>query len=333
MSSSNIASQQKGFYIVTGAAGFVGARFVESCNERGIPVVSVDKTEYFTERTEHSDVAFGEIVDRENLMDWLEDLSSSGRAAQVRAIVHLGACANTMEADESYLLRMNVEYSQKLWSYASQHKIPMVYASSAATYGDGAQGYDDDESKISSLKPLNLYGESKQKFDIWALEQEKKGIHPPTWAGFKFFNVYGFGERHKGRMASVILHSSGQIKSQGFVRLFKSHREGIADGHQKRDFVFVGDVVSVLHFAIEHPLKRGIYNLGTGKARTFLDLTRAVFKALHREEKIDFIDTPIEIRDKYQYFTEANMKKLQAAGYTKPFTSLEDGVKQYLARL
>jgi ADP-L-glycero-D-manno-heptose 6-epimerase len=333
MSSSLGVGQKNGFYIVTGAAGFVGARFVESCNEKGIPVVSVDKTEYFTERTEHSSVAFGEIVDRENLMEWLEKLDAQGRASEIRGIVHLGACANTMEADEAYLLRMNVEYSQKLWNFASKHKIPMIYASSAATYGDGAQGYDDDESKIPTLKPLNLYGESKQKFDVWALEQEKKGNHPPTWAGFKFFNVYGFGERHKGRMASVILHSSGQIKSQGFVRLFKSHRAGIADGHQKRDFVFVGDVVSVLHFALDHPLKRGIFNLGTGQARTFLDLTRAVFKALHREEKIEFIDTPIEIRDKYQYFTEANMQKLKAAGYVKPFTSLEDGVKQYLSRL
>jgi ADP-L-glycero-D-manno-heptose 6-epimerase len=266
-------------------------------------------------------------------MEWLEQLNAQGRVSELRAIVHLGACANTMEADEAYLLRMNVEYSQNLWKFASKHKIPMIYASSAATYGDGAQGYDDDESKISALKPLNLYGESKQKFDIWALEQEKKGVHPPTWAGFKFFNVYGFGEGHKGRMASVVLHSSGQIKSQGFVRLFRSHRAGIADGHQKRDFVFVGDVVSVLHFALDHPLKRGIYNLGTGQARTFLDLTRAVFKALHREEKIEFVDTPIEIRDKYQYFTEANMQKLKAAGYTKPFTSLEEGVKQYLSRL
>jgi len=326
-------STPSGKYLVTGAAGFIGARFVESCNERGVSVVSVDKTEYFTERTEHSSVSFGEIVDREDLMEWLGKLSASGRASEVRAIVHLGACANTMEADENYLNRMNVEYSQKLWSYASQHKIPMIYASSAATYGDGTQGYNDDESKIGSLKPLNLYGESKQKFDVWALAQEKAGVRPPNWAGFKFFNVYGFGERHKGRMASVVLHSSEQIKKQGFVRLFKSHRAGIADGHQKRDFVYVGDVVSVLHFALDHPISRGIYNLGSGQARTFLDLTRAVFKALHREEKIDFIDTPIEIRDKYQYFTEAAMQKLKAAGYVKPFTSLEDGVKQYLLRL
>jgi ADP-L-glycero-D-manno-heptose 6-epimerase len=209
----------------------------------------------------------------------------------------------------------------------------MIYASSAATYGDGAQGYDDDESKLGLLKPLNLYGESKHKFDLWALEQEKRGVQPPHWAGFKFFNVYGFGERHKGRMASVVLHSSTQIKSQGFVRLFKSHREGIADGHQKRDFVYVGDVISVLHFALDQPISRGIFNLGTGQARTFLDLTRAVFKAMHREEKIDFVDTPVEIRDKYQYFTEARMQKLKSAGYTQPFTSLEEGVKAYLERL
>jgi ADP-L-glycero-D-manno-heptose 6-epimerase len=321
---------KKGVYLVTGAAGFVGARFVESCNEKGIPVVSVDKAEYFTQRTEHSSIAFGEIIDRESLMDWL---AFPGRASQIRAIVHLGACANTMEADKSYLWRLNVEYSQKLWEFASKHRIPMIYASSAATYGDGAMGYDDDESKIPTLKPLNLYGESKQQFDLWALDQEKKGVHPPHWAGFKFFNVYGFGEGHKGRMASVVLHSSGQIKSQGFVKLFKSHRAGIADGEQKRDFIFVGDVIKVLHFALDHPVSRGIFNLGTGNARTFLDLVRGVFKAMHREEKIEFVDTPIEIRDKYQYFTEAKMTKLKAAGYTENFTSLEEGIRLYLSRL
>jgi ADP-L-glycero-D-manno-heptose 6-epimerase len=328
-----MSNSSKGYYIVTGAAGFVGARFVESCNQRGIPVVSVDKTEYFKERTEHSGVDFGEIVDREELMSWLEKKVAASQVGEIRAIVHLGACANTMQADEAYLIRMNLEYSQKLWTFASRHKIPMVYASSAATYGNGEQGYDDDEFKLSTLKPLNLYGESKHKFDLWALEQEKKGFQPPSWSGFKFFNVYGFGEQHKGRMASVVLHSYKQIQEKGFSRLFKSHRQGIADGHQKRDFVYVGDVIQVLHFALDHPISRGIHNLGTGQARTFLDLARAVFKALHQPEKIEFVDTPIEIRDKYQYFTEARMQKLRAAGYTKPFTSLEEGVREYLSRL
>jgi ADP-L-glycero-D-manno-heptose 6-epimerase len=186
---------------------------------------------------------------------------------------------------------------------------------------------------MGELLPLNLYGASKLKFDLWAVHQDQHGACPPHWSGFKFFNVYGFGERHKGSMASVILHGHDQVNQKGSIRLFKSHKEGIADGHQKRDFIFVDDVVKVLHFAIEKPIKRGIYNLGTGKARTFLDLARAVFAAMGRPEKIDFMDTPESLRDKYQYFTEAKMDKLRAQGYTQPFTSLEDGARAYLQRL
>lgn len=314
--------------LITGAAGFVGSAFAASCASRGLPVVSVDRASYFQERTEHAGISFGRIVDRDELFDWLER-----ERPALSGIVHLGACANTMETDEEFLRRNNVEYSQKLWAHATRSRIPFVYASSAATYGEGEQGYDDDENRIASLKPLNLYGMSKQLFDLWALEQDKQGSRPPAWSGFKFFNVYGLGERHKARMASVVLHAYDQIRATSGMKLFRSHKAGIADGHQQRDFIYVEDVISVLHFALEKPLQRGIYNLGTGEARTFLDLARAVFHSLGLPEKIEFIDTPVSIRDKYQYFTQAHMNRLRAQGYSKPFTSLEDGVKGYLGKL
>ena len=321
-------SSQNAPLLVTGAAGFVGSAFVASCAARGQSVISVDRAAYFTERTEHRGIPFGRIVDRDELFNWLE----TERPA-LSGIVHLGACANTMETDEAFLRRNNVEYSQKLWTHAAKTRIPFVYASSAATYGDGAEGYDDDESAISRLKPLNLYGWSKQHFDVWALEQEKQGSKPPAWSGFKFFNVYGLGERHKKGMASVVLHAYDQIQATSRMKLFRSHKAGIADGEQKRDFIWVGDVISVLHFALTRPLSRGLYNLGSGQARSFLDLSRAVFRSLGRTEAIDFIDTPIAIRDKYQYFTQARMDRLRAQGYTTPFTPLEDGISQYLKTL
>jgi ADP-L-glycero-D-manno-heptose 6-epimerase len=314
--------------LVTGAAGFIGARFVESCNAERLPVVSVDESEHFETRPEHASIDFGRVVDREELFDWL-----ATDRPRLASITHLGACADTTETDEEYLRRMNVEYSQKIWNHATREKIPLVYASSAATYGGGELGYDDDVAILPRLKPLNLYGQSKNLFDIWALAEEKRGSKPPSWSGFKFFNVYGFGERHKKKMASVVLHAFDQIRAGGSVKLFKSHRAGIADGDQKRDFIAVEDVIDVLHFARTRPIVRGIYNLGTGEARTFLDLARAVFAALEMPERIQFIPTPEEIREKYQYFTEARMERLRAQGYTKPFTSLEKGVATYVARL
>ncbi|OFZ70833.1 MAG: ADP-glyceromanno-heptose 6-epimerase [Bdellovibrionales bacterium RIFOXYD1_FULL_44_7] len=320
--------EQKKSYLVTGAAGFIGARFVESCNKKNISVISVDAKSHFTERREHKSVLFERIIDRDQLLDHLKTKKPS-----FDCIVHIGACSNTMEFNTEYLNRMNVEYSKRLWTYATEMKIPFVYASSAATYGGGELGYSDDESLIPQLKPLNPYGESKQIFDLWALEQEKRGLTPPAWSGFKYFNVYGFGERHKGRMASVVMHAFDQINTTGKVRLFKSHRNGIDDGHQKRDFIFVQDVVDVMHYAVEKPLKRGIYNLGTGKARTFLDLARGVFSALAKAENIEFIDTPESIRERYQYFTEAKMERLRSSSYLKPFTSLEDGINKYITKL
>jgi ADP-L-glycero-D-manno-heptose 6-epimerase len=311
--------------LVTGAAGFVAARFVESAQERGVPVISVDDRTYFDERPEHADIDFGTIVDRRELFDWL----ASERPA-LAGIVHLGARTDTTETDEAVLAELNVRYSQALWRYAAGAGVPFVYASSAATYGDGAWGYDDDESRLARLVPLNPYGRSKQAFDVWALAQSDT---PIAWSGWKFFNVYGFGERHKGRMASVVLHAYDQLQAGGPIRLFRSHRPEIADGHQARDFIDVRDVIDVLWFALHRPVARGIYNLGTGQARTYLDLARAVCQSLGVEERIEFVDTPAAIRDKYQYFTEARMSRLRALGYSTPFTALESGVADYVSTL
>jgi ADP-L-glycero-D-manno-heptose 6-epimerase len=310
--------------LVTGAAGFVGTRFVESCHERGVPVISVDEPAYFTarERSEHGATDYGTVVDREGLFDWLDRT-----APTLAGIVHLGACTDTTEMDVAYFDKVNVDYSKRLWHYATTHQIPFVYASSAATYGDGSLGYDDDERQIPHLKPLNPYGWSKQIFDVWVLGQSQT---PPAWSGWKFFNVYGYGERHKGKMASVVLHAYDQLVAGGPVRLFRSHRKDVPDGFQARDFIDVRDVVSVLWFALDRPVRRGIFNLGTGQARTYLDLARAVCHALGVEERIEFIDTPAAIRDKYQYFTEARMERLREAGYGAPFHSLESGVGHYV---
>lgn len=314
--------------LVTGAAGFIGARFVASCKQHGHSVVSVDSLPFFQSRAEHRDIDFGELVDRSALFEWL-----ASRTPTLAGIVHLGACTDTTELDVAYLQSTNLHYSQRLWQYAAERRLPLVYASSAATYGDGSLGYDDDEALAPQLKPLNPYGQSKLDFDLWALQQERAGASPPFWSGFKFFNAYGFGERHKGKMASVVLHAFDQIRATGSVRLFKSHRPDIPHGHQKRDFIYVDDVVNGLHFALKKPIRRGIFNLGTGQARTFLDLVRGVFHELGRPETVTFIDTPVEIRERYQYFTEARMERFRKEGYQTPFTSLEQGIRLYVKDL
>ncbi len=320
-------SRHSGPILVTGAAGFIGARFVEHCGRAGIPVVAVDSKPHFSERPEHAGLDFGKIVDREALFEWLPS------APKPRAVVHMGACSRTTELDEAFLRRVNVEYSQKVWAYCASAGVPLVYASSGATYGDGAQGYADDETAMPGLRPLNPYGASKLTFDLWALEQERRGIAPPSWAGFKFFNVYGFGERHKGPMASLVLHGHDQIQERGSLRLFRSHKTGVADGQQSRDFIFVDDAIDVMRFALEKPIRRGIFNLGTGRSRPFVDLARSVFAAMKRPERIEFIDTPEALRPRYQYFTEAKMDRLRAEGYAQPFTTLETGVSRYVQRL
>ncbi len=315
-------------WLVTGAAGFIGARMVERLNREKVPLVSVDVLPFFEERSEHRGLDFGKRIDRDQLFDWLKV-----EKPELSGVIHLGASSSTAERNWDFLNRVNVQYSKDLWDYCKTQGLPFLYASSAATYGDGALGFTDEESQMNELKPLNPYGESKQIFDLWAIEQEKLGQHPPAWAGFKFFNVYGFGERHKTGQSSPILPFFDQARTQGKVRLFKSHRPEIRDGEQKRDFIAVSDVIDVLEFARKGSLRRGIYNLGTGQARTFLDLARAVFQALGLPEQIEFIDTPAAFREGYQYFTEARMEKLAAQGYRKPFTPLEPGVKEYVERL
>ena len=319
--------------VVTGAAGFIGFQTAKRLAAEGHHLILVDTLSYFDQRPEHEELAHSQqVIARLSPLELIAAKSAID-FSKVDGIIHLGACTDTTEMRVDFLTDVNLEYTKALWKIATEYKIPFVYASSAATYGSGELGYDDDESKMPQLKPLNPYGDSKLQFDLWALKEEQKGETPPSWSGFKFFNVYGFGERHKIKMASVVFQGFEQIREHGKLQLFKSHRAGIADGEQKRDFVYVGDVVDVLLFAIKGALKRGIYNLGSGKARSFLDLAKATFKALGKEPHIAFIDTPIEIRDRYQYFTEANMQKLRKAGYTREFTSLEEGVKLTVADL
>jgi ADP-L-glycero-D-manno-heptose 6-epimerase len=309
--------------VVTGAAGFIGSCLVKRLNHDNFNnIIAVDKFDVPSKEKNLTGAKIKEFVDRENFMTWLDN-----NYEIVDFIFHIGAKTDTSEFDTVLLNRMNTQYTKDIWTRCIQYQIPLVYASSAATYGLGEIGYDDDESKINLLKPLNPYGQSKQDFDVWALQQNEK---PFFWAGLKFFNVYGPNEYHKGRMASVIWHAFNQIGKTDQMKLFRSHNPQFKDGEQMRDFVYVKDVVEVCIFLMHHRKNSGIYNLGSGKARTFLDLTKAVFKAMGKKENIEFIDTPADIRDKYQYFTEANMQKLKSIGYTKPFHSLEEGTEDYV---
>lgn len=309
--------------IVTGAAGFIGSCLVKRLNHENFKaIIAVDKFDVASKSRNLESAVIQERVDRDVFMTWLDK-----NHELVEFIFHIGAKTDTSEFDTVLLGKMNTQYTKDIWTRCIQYQIPLVYASSAATYGLGESGYDDDESLIKQLKPLNPYGQSKQDFDVWAISQERK---PFFWAGLKFFNVYGPNEYHKGRMASVIWHAYNQISKTGAMKLFRSHNPAYRDGEQMRDFIYVKDVVDVCSFLMHHRKNPGIYNLGSGKARTFLDLTRAVFKAMDRPESIFFIDTPADIRDKYQYFTEAKMDKLKKAGYTKSFYSLEDGTIDYV---
>jgi len=262
-------------------------------------------------------------IDRKNFFSWLD-----GHSENIEFVLHIGARTDTTETDWDLLNELNLAYTQQVWKKCALYKIPLIYASSAATYGLGELGYKDEHSIVEQLKPLNLYGISKNEFDKWALKQEE---NPPFWAGLKFFNVYGPNEYHKKRMASVILHAYNQIKESGKVRLFRSHNPNFKDGEQLRDFVYVKDVINVIAFLMQQRPQSGIYNLGTGKARSFFDLAKATFLAMNKTENIEFVDTPIDIRDKNQYFTQADMEKLIRAGYTTPFTPLEEGVNDYVS--
>lgn len=310
--------------LVTGSAGFIGSCLVGGLNEAGFKdIILVDDFSNAEKNKNLEGKKFIEKVDRKVLLEtWLKENSKA-----IQFIFHIGARTDTTEFDYGILNTLNLDYTKALWKFATEHQIPFVYASSAATYGLGEYGYEDDETKIPLLKPLNPYGESKNEFDKWALKQEKT---PPYWVGLKFFNVYGPNEFHKGRMASVIFHAYRQIQEKGEVKLFRSHNPSYKDGEQLRDFIYVKDVIKVCLFLFGKKIKNGIYNLGTGKARTFLDLAKNTFEASGIQPKIEFMDTPADIRDKYQYFTEAKMDKLKSQGYTTPFFSLEEGVKDYV---
>jgi ADP-L-glycero-D-manno-heptose 6-epimerase len=309
--------------IVTGAAGFIGSCLIQRLNQDNFNyIIAVDD---FSDEQKNKNLdgkKIQERVDREHFFDWLD-----ANYQEVEFCFHIGARTDTTEFDIEIFNKLNLNYSKKIWKKCFDYQIPLVYASSAATYGLGELGYDDNESLIPQLKPLNPYGDSKNDFDIWALKQEDQ---PFFWAGLKFFNVYGPNEFHKGRMASVIWHTFNQIKKTGGMKLFRSHNPEFKDGEQMRDFVYVKDVVEVCMFLMHHRRNSGIYNLGSGKARTFMDLVKNTFKASDNEEVISFVDTPEDIRDKYQYFTEANMSKLKSIGYERPFHTLEEGVSDYV---
>ncbi len=316
--------------VITGAAGFIGSCMVQYLNEQGFEnLILVDDFGVETKRKNWEEKKFNCIVERISFFDWLEE-----KKPKVDFIIHLGARTDTTEFDYEVHRTLNYNYSIEVWNYCTANQIPLVYASSAATYGDGTLGYDDNHEIIDKLQPLNPYGVSKNEFDKWALQQTNQ---PPFWAGLKFFNVYGPNEYHKGRMASVIWHSFNQIKNDGVVKLFKSHRADFKDGQQLRDFIYAKDIVKVIDWLMNEMLqeswtyqKNGLYNLGTGNARSFEDLVKATFSALDLQPNIEYVDMPLDIRDKYQYFTEANMQKLKKAGYTEKFYSLEEGVNDYV---
>jgi len=314
---------QKEYIVVTGAAGFIGSCLVGFLNHHGLKdLILVD--EFGDEEKERNlqGKEFACKVWREKFFDWLEKSQP-----RIRWVFHIGARTDTTEFDYSIHEHLNVEYSQKIWNYCTARQIGLVYASSAATYGAGELGYEDSHAIIPHLQPLNAYGVSKNEFDKWVLEQK---VHPPFWAGLKFFNVYGPNEYHKARMASVIFHSFNQIRANGSVKLFRSHRPDFKDGEQLRDFVYVKDLLKVCYWLMENQPASAIYNLGTGQARSFYDLAKATFAGLDLAPNIIFIDMPEDIRDKYQYFTQATMDKLRAAGYKEKFYSLEEGVGDYV---
>ncbi len=311
--------------VVTGAAGFIGSCMTNKLNESGhSDLILVD--DFTQERKINNWIGrqYTDKIQRDEFFKWAEQ-----NAKHIDFIIHLGARTDTTEMDYSVFERLNVAYSQQMWSFARQYGIPLIYASSAATYGDGKFGYTDNIETIHKIVPLNPYGKSKNEFDKWLLKQTST---PPFWAGFKFFNVFGPNEYHKSRMASVIFHAFNQINETGKVQLFRSHRSDYKDGEQNRDFVYVKDVVSVLYWFTQHLRPSGIYNLGTGFARTFLALATSTFKAMDIEPQIEFIDIPQDIREKYQYYTQADIQKLRKVGYKKSFYSLENGVTDYVSK-
>jgi ADP-L-glycero-D-manno-heptose 6-epimerase len=311
---------------ITGAAGFIGSNLAHRFSGMGRDLLLVDAPPTAAKAVNWAGLGRFRFVPLDRFLDDLPDLDGS-----LEAVFHLGACSSTTETDWSYLLRNNVEYTRRLWTWCARVGLPFYYASSAATYGDGSRGFSD-RTPPEALRPLNLYGKSKNDFDAWALAEVASGAPTPAgWAGFKFFNVYGPRERHKGSMASVAWHARRQILETGEVRLFRSNDPAYPDGGQRRDFVFVEDCIDHMLWLWEHPETTGVFNSGTGVARTFQDLARAVFSALEREPRIVYIDMPAELGRQYQNFTQADMSKLRESGYSKPATTLEEGVRRTLS--
>ncbi len=309
--------------VITGAAGFIASNLLSRLNQDNFKdIVLVDDFSSEEKNKNFEGKIYTSRVDRKDFEKWISE-----NHKHIQFIFHIGAKSATTGFPKSTYNELNLNYSKMVWNKCVEYGLPLVYASSAATYGMGEFGYNDSHDIVEKLKPLNDYGVSKNDFDIWALKQEKK---PYFWAGLKYFNVYGPNEYHKGRMASVVYHAFNQINETKAMKLFKSHHPNYKDGEQERDFVYVKDLSEVMLFLMHHRKDSGLYNIGTGTARTFLDLVRNTFKAMDIKENISFIPTPVDIRDKYQYFTEAKMNKLRSIGYNKPFTSLEDGVKDYV---
>jgi len=309
--------------MVTGAAGFIGSCLVSYLNQKGITnLILVDDFSCAIKFPNLEHKIFKKKIEREDLFKWL-----SAENPSIDGIFHIGARTDTTEFDYTIHQYLNVEYSQKIWDYCNRNSVPLIYASSAATYGSGKMGYKDDHEMVYKLQPLNAYGVSKNEFDKWALQQK---VRPPFWAGLKFFNVYGPNEYHKRRMASVIFHSFNQIRLTGKVKLFKSHRPDVGDGEQMRDFIYVKDILKVCCWLMQKQVASGLYNLGTGKARSFADLAIATYAGLDMRPFVEYIDMPEDIRNKYQYFTQADMQKLINAGYTDEFYTLEKGIDDYL---
>jgi ADP-L-glycero-D-manno-heptose 6-epimerase len=311
--------------VVTGAEGFIGSCLVALLNNHQYyDLILVDDFNQLPQRSLNLlGKKFKAKINRTDFFSWMDN-----NAHEVQFVFHIGAKTDTTEKDEAIFKELNLRFSQELFTKCAMEGIPFVYASSAATYGAGEFGYQDDESALDELKPLNPYGRSKNDFDKWVLTQAHK---PSFWAGLKFFNVYGPNEYHKARMASVVFHAYHQIKQTGEVNLFQSHRQDYAHGAQMRDFIYVKDLCEVCLFLMHHRKNSGIYNLGSGKARTWNDLAHALFTALDKPVKINYIAIPADIRDSYQYFTEATMDKLRQIGYRADFTSIEDGVKDYVS--
>jgi len=315
--------------LITGGAGFIGSNLAAALEERGERDVAIcDRLGQDGKWRSIAKRELAAVVPPEGLFAFLDE-----RAREISIVFHMGAISSTTETDADLIAATNFTLSQRLWEWCAETETRFVYASSAATYGDGSAGFDDDASAaaLARLKPLNAYGWSKHLFDRRVARLlEHNTARPPQWAGLKFFNVYGPNEYHKGAMRSVVAQIYPRAAKNEPARLFRSHRPELPDGGQKRDFVYVRDCIDMMLWLYEHPAVNGLFNIGSGTARSFADLAAAVFRALGQEPRIDFVDTPVEIRDKYQYFTEARMERLRAAGYARPPTTLEEGVRDYV---